>query len=348
MDLVLTIGPWQSIVASAALRQADISSDRVIALDLCNPGEETLVDACRRIHLSQGHRFLGGVNAASCAGRLFRKEQRDLCRTLQKVERIWTFALGGRGAGLIDHLPQVPIRLYEDGLLSGSAEFIYGLRWKGVRASGLSFLKTYIMKGIQYRRPWFRLPGFSRIEAKYHFLEELYEGQEPFEGPQVRIDPKIFCKVLNGDWLPSIEINPSIAPRALVLGSNFVNAGRMLPSLEYGVIEKTIERLAGEYEVWWKPHPRADPIFTRYLRLKYPFLQVIDKALHWVPVECLVQPLDFRLLISPMSSSLFYSKLLHGIEVRISPGFREILFAQDAKHFQDVYLILEKHVPLLE
>jgi len=347
MELVITIGPWQSLMATAALRQAGIVSGAVCVIDICNPGEEALIEVCRCIHAEAGHHFLGALSARYIHDGSFIKKDAALFAAMQKASRIWTFAIQGRCGYLLDYLPRSPIVIYEDGLLSGSPAFVYGEEWRWIQCSFFSYLRLCAKKSLFHRRLWFHLPAYRRIESIYTFLHELHENDALPSVPKVVIRPEVLGEVLAFCGKSKTAPEESGKPRALILGSNFSKAVHMLPSLEYGIIEEAIRDLEGEYEIWWKPHPRADPLFTRYLALSFPSLKVFDPTLYCIPAECLIQPWNFSLVTSPMSSSLLYCKKLFKLDTYITPGIIELLPSFNRQSFLEVYSILERHVPLL-
>jgi len=345
MELLITIGPWQSLFACAALWQLGVKPEDVEVIVVHEISEENLVEPCRRIHESQGHCFLGGMDIRTVSKGSFSGQQRELLKRISKARRIWCGGLGGKARWLVEYLPMVPLVTYEDGLISMSASFAYGSAWE---QSWWQRFYYRVRKSASKHRPWLRREDFRRLDLIVTSLDEIYPSQDAPRARRLRVEPESLRTVLNAGWCPAVEFPAAVKPRALVLGSNFTKVDIITPSQEYGAIERTIELLSERYEVWWKAHPRADPLYTRYLQLRHPALKTLDEQVQWVPVEAFIPKADFQLLVSPMSSSLLYAKKIYGVETRFSPGFGELLATLNNQEFVRIYRWLRKYISVLE
>ncbi len=348
MELILTVGPWQSIMAIAALRQMEVPPGQVAVVQLTNPSETALIELCRKIHETEGHRYLGYASHAQC---MADDIPASVKQALANCRRIWAVSLGRSVSHLLELTPaSIPVVIYEDGMAASTPQFIYGFYWESMRKSYARLLWQYVKRSVTKRRLWFRRPDYLRIELMITYLHHIYDHDALLEIPKIKLESRYLLEALNGPWFPDKTFPPSEKPRLIIAGTNFINhgGGGITPSQEYGLIGKAMKALAEDYEVWWKAHPRADPIFTEYLQTKYPFIRTLDTDLLHVPIEGLIPRLGIQKLVSPFSSSLLYAKSLYNIETQLLGGFEALIPLLGDSSLKQIYKVFRQNVPTLD
>jgi hypothetical protein len=344
MDTVITIGPWQSIIASAAIHQLQIAPDQVRVITVLRQHESHLFSICKQIHDTLGHTIDSSII-------LHNREKpsqvhQDAIKLLNSSQRVWVPGLSHYISELLLYSKCPSIAVYEDGINSLSPQFTLSPYWN--QQFRLSHIILNSWRTFLYRKNG-RIPPHrlhKLVTGVFTYLDLPYLQDKTI--PYTHISKESILNILDKSFPSDANTEGSNRKRALILGCNFSFWNVTTPTEEYTPIISAIEFLQNEYEVWWKPHPRADRLFTDYLSLRFPSLNLWPNESIWIPVEAMIKNMNVSFIASPMSSSLIYCKSLWGIDSKIIPGIKQHIINQNNKGFLTAYQYLEEHIPLLD
>ncbi len=335
-------------MAIGALRQMGVPASEVTVVPLLSSSEVGLAEGCGIIHRHFGHTVLEPLILGQLRERSFARSHAALFERFRKARRLWSVGLFGETDDLLSHFMPRSLAVFEDGLLSTFPKFSYGEEWHRVR-NGYSLLKFYIRRTLERKRLWLRPPLYQRLEIAAVFMESFHDpGHLPPQTRLLKIEPAALKEILQAGWVPSSPFAEATRPRALILGSNFVKAVQFSVEEEYGPLEAAIRHLEPTHEVWWKPHPRADPEHTEALVAKFPGLRLFPTINLWVPIEAMVHQAGFEIVASTMSSSLIYCKELWGMETFLIPGFEQFFKRCHAEDYHRIYHRLKGVIPEMQ
>lgn len=314
-SLIVTVGPWQSVIAAAVLKQREVPPVHVSTLVLLKRGQADLAAGCKFIHELEGYRgdfqilYLDEIQLGFSTERSF---------NFRDVESVYAPGLGSAGVEwvLTSVVPRASILLYEDGLHFLADDFVLGS-------------SRHLVQGTSFKRIGMSLRFIKNGNARVLGIVKRLKGINRYICGLDNWGADITVQILENEMVgvlerianaltifPEVEALYTPVEKEIVLGTNFSAYGHMSPSDEYGCVCEYINSGSPSGEIWWKPHPRADPLFTEYLEGKYPELKIWPRSLMWLPVEIVARKANARELVSLHSSSLIYGKRLCELSVR--------------------------------
>lgn len=339
--LVFVHGPWQLLVATAAVRQASASASRsggptesilvIFPLDT-GPSTPELREVIERlagatwtwdrvVTVDQPLRDLSAEGVAEAIASLRSRVGAS------RADEIWLDCLwGGIEKVAAEAFPNARIMLYEDGLHTFVEHEDHHL-------SIGRFLnepkRTYraIRARLAQRRFPDRLKRWSllrrhldRVGGSYLWTDQVipvpaYQRHLP----RVRLQANVLRETIRDGScvapLPSVasEMDRSEEPRALVLGQCFSNYGDLPRDEELSCYRETVITLrkAG-FSVLWKEHPRTREPFLQALASEVEGIVAMPELGPW-PVELFAERLRLSCCAAVSSTSLFSFPLLFGL-----------------------------------
>ena len=327
--LMLTVGPWQAVLGSALVRQLKLSAESVDMLLLSADADAPIVGPTRRIHeLNEFKDFFLKIYA-----RL--GEERALGTG---YDLILVPGFGGRevfATAMQFFSSKTRVIIYEDGLHAICDDFFYGRLQAMWRSNFTLRLQEFIR--IALKREWSWFTARSRLVGEGRFLDV---DSKSF-APSIRLSEELVRDQL--DLLGYDKGVPFGEGRnVLVLGTNFSAYGLLRPEEEYRPVYEYIESLGDGVTCWWKPHPRADRLYSELLSFKYPNVRQFPEGLSAYPIEAFVGNMNLVEIASFHSSALLYSHRLYGIPPRVIGEPVEVLQKLPTKDFYYTAVYMEK------
>jgi hypothetical protein len=343
---VFVHGPWQLLIAAAALRQAARSEqgrsrDTLVVFSLHDgPLAPPIVEVIRRIATAvwPWHRVVVLDDTIRWDLGEARRCMEAVRATLSDVppDEVWLDCLWGAAEKIVaETYPKARLVLYEDGLhtyLPNEDHHLDAARPFGDPRGAYCALKLRL-------REWTHpedlalaamLPRhLSRVAASYLWITPMippadHQRRLPWVQLQTSFLKDTLARV--SPIVDDIDLEPG-GPRALILGQCFSNYGDLARGVEVDCYADMAKRLQDRgYEVVWKEHPRTRLPFLAELAEAVPGVRGAPDWGPW-PVELFVERLGLSACASITSTSLFSIPLLFGLPsyspaARLLPLFR--------------------------
>lgn len=318
--MLISLGPWQSLMGMVALERSGFDLSRCEAYVLLAADRQDLFAICEQIHsafgLSLSYHVKMGNDCKPYEILMKAQEKRfnDVFAPGLGTELIFRFILNSDFERIF---------LFEDGLHSTDPDWVYN-------SLGTLRDQTRLRQLISK----IRYQVFKSGTAHLHKLKRKLSGICFFMDTQIHSLGIDLLQITNERLLKGIQrVSKHLEldkleseSYSLILGSNFANCRECTISEEIGVLEEAICRLSKETKVLWKPHPRTDPLLTDYLRLKTGVETIPTNTMNF-PIELLVAHNPPVNIVSIMSSSLIYCAELFGSKpIRLTtPKMEEML-----------------------
>ena len=332
-NLLLVSGPWQLILAAAALQAKRRSRERNVVFVLSRGRQRSLVEPVVEL----AGRILPAAKCVVMPHNAFAEGKRDwpipfeslqghvaqmFGGHLPHVKRLWVAYLSAYEERLLAEVfSSSALAVYEDGFGTYfqfedeppeiSRQFSRVARWRSVLKG------TWRLEAISHRlHTWTMPPIYRRRLAEAWLLLGEYLPVPPFLAGRVRPIPyadllEQFKGVRQAEnW--SLPVTG--AGQVLCLGQNLYMFGMASVAVELALYRDVVETLiAAGYDVVWKEHPRAVEPFGPRLAETFPRQFQLLEVPAELPVDVLVAARDWRACVSVYSSTLFYAKYLYGI-----------------------------------
>lgn len=331
--LVISLGPWQSVMASASLKEAQYANHEVDVLAILPTHESKLIKATQSI-LAQANEcrayyFDGSENLTKLHKEAWFKARKEYDIVL------CPFTYGNKATNyIVSKLSDAKVNVYEDGLES---LFVQNPKWS---ISPYKSLKAFIKR---LKDPVNTAPHFAnRVSTRHHLL--------PVENAPIndrvtdsKISTESIKEVFSQIDLPECKIGRDNAPKTLILGTNFAAYRILTPSQEYGPVETAINTIPSSNDIIYKPHPRVDPVYTDFLKYKYPNLTIWPEDLNWLPVEVYLGKQKCEMVLSLMSSALYYAKLLYSTDCYLLEDIEQELTKKRSQSFATTFRFIKNN-----
>jgi hypothetical protein len=317
--VVFAIGPWQAVVAAAAIAQYHKNDGYENHLVFYRCGMFA-PDPERQKELSEIAGACFEWNSIShcdlppdldATNRSSQEAIRNAMQVGKDAHEIWMASLWGQLEKLIiKSFRQPTIIFYEDGLHT-----YVKMKFLPSNEPASGSLLRYYLRTIRWRLEEYN-PRFSvnshfivyrqlqRVARAYLVLNEVLGTPNyllnvtvfPISAEAIRgVVSKGSCEFTKGVILP-----PSNRPIAIVLCQPFSAYGDITVELERRTYEELCKGLTDiGYQVVWKPHPRAPFVVD-----PYPGVSVLELALGRLPVEFLYSALNVGIVAGVTSTSL--------------------------------------------
>lgn len=176
------------------------------------------------------------------------------------------------------------------------------------------FFKGLLFDYLVQSPRFLSFPHSTRIKEKFSTFPEKYTIETP--GPSYQEltgqDFKNVLKSINSRTKSKLIPNKEI----VFLGSNFLEGGYLWPDEEYELYIRYVKKVISMgFYVRYKPHPRANRIYSDYLKLKVDSekfsLSTHDTAL---PIESLYDWSKENIVVGTVSSSLWYLRKIFKVK----------------------------------
>jgi hypothetical protein len=316
VNVCVVNGPWQLIIVVAAMQSVeDQQACLVISLD---PQEQHLGPVI--LSIAKKLRRWSGIEVVVRPKELVDSYELAL-KVVQKLPLVnhptlWTVSLRHQTlqraiAWLIS--PR-NIQYYEDGIAT--------VRMAREVSRGGRSIRGLISKATRGSTKFWRVLERPIVKSSLESLVDSVWLTEPV-GKLVKTDPRLNRNTVSNEALHGVigslikDLPDCNVPDGAVwlLGGNRSRWGSLTPSGEYQPIVDLVRSLIEKgYDIVWKPHPRADPLYAEYLSLKFNGrLTVLSSDAAYWPVEPLLIRYSACALMSLASTSLLYSKDILGI-----------------------------------
>jgi len=323
--LLVIIGSWQAILGASAIRSAcggALAVKYVICIRRDN--ESDMSEACRNFFLSRGIELILMSYRDYQSGNLSNK----IRKLIGCCDEVY-FPLTATFARLKYWPVEIKdkISFYEDGLHSLAVLENLQARDKIDKQRGLNVKAKDLIK-VAYRNLRNRNRSHHMVKIPSDFraywgLLKITELPYNFHF----IDPMLLAEEISlfGQLNSKAEDNETILPGTVILGSNFAMHGMLSADVEYRPVCEFIESFSSDSALYWKPHPRASYLYSDYLLRKYPQVKPWPAHGSAMPFECHIgcQP-DLK-VVSLMSTSVAYAKLIYGRDVALLGDLSESL-----------------------
>lgn len=325
-DLCCVNGPWQLITLVSALQQEygqEYGSRKMHLLVLVDPREARL-EAVLRSLVS----VLGRWESVTYARRSADiKEALQVADTVitgpcRAVSRVWITSVGMfQYRTLSLAFPTAEVVLYEDGLGSATEwaggkepvfrDMPYAIKWlTSLGRSADDRRRLLWPDAIHVRAVRRRVVKCLISEAVLSIASPAAMPWpiEPIRNELIYANIERCATLVNDLQLPD--------DACWILGGNSTRGGELTATAEYRPCIRAAQKLFDlGCEVVWKPHPRADGLYTEYLTLACgPRLHVVPEALAGWPLEVLLERTRAKAVLSLISTSLFYASLQNRYE----------------------------------
>lgn len=343
---VFVHGPWQLLIAAAALRQASRSDggrsrDTLVVFSLHDgPLSPPVLEAIRRIAAAvrPWHRVVvlddairWNLGRSRACGEALRSLVPD-----GPPDEVWLDCLWGAAEKIAaEAYPTARLVLYEDGLhtyLANEDHHLGAARLFGDPRGAYRAVKLRVRE--RRNREDLSLAAMlprhlARVSASYLWITPMIPpAPHQRRLPWVQLETSSVQDTLAqvSRIVDDIGLEPG-GPRALVLGQCFSNYGDLPRDVELDCYADMARGLQDRgYEVVWKEHPRTRRPFLPELAEAIPGVRGAPDWGPW-PVELFVERLGLSACASITSTSLFSIPLLFGLPsfspaARLIPLFR--------------------------
>lgn len=333
--IVFAHGPWQLLMATAAIRQAtpaeavDRTDDTLVIFSLsAGPGTPEL----RAVMEGLGQGTWPWRQVLATADPVRDLSKAAVARAVESLrarvggpdpEEIWLDCLwGGFEKVSAEAFPKARIVLYEDGLhtyVNVEDDHLSIGRCLGHPRQAYRSARARIrQRGDPGDLGWLMLRRhLDRVRASYLWIEEIvpvpaYQRHLPRVHLQTEMVRRTIREAARVAPAPA-AVEASDLPRAIVLGQCFSNYGDLPRAQEFDCYLETVTALRkGGFSVLWKEHPRNLEPFLPDLARQIDGIAALPELGPW-PIELFAERIGLACCVAVSSTSLFSFPMLFGL-----------------------------------
>ncbi|MGF1531871.1 MAG: polysialyltransferase family glycosyltransferase [Puniceicoccaceae bacterium] len=325
MKILFVIGSWQAVVGLAAIRSASRGqNDLSLVVFVQRGNERDMFQTCEAFFRNIG------VETILLRFREFTegKIPNSVSKAIRRASEVYfPFTSNFLNFTGWPDLVYEKINFYEDGLHSVSLlERLFSRLEKDASRSWFDRLKL-ALRDFPNRNA----SRTKNVDLKIRNLSDFHQfwGILPY-GIQYHSLQDVDILFLKESLQIFSKLEPCsgrdrIIPGTVILGSNFAMFGMLSADREYDLIIRFIESSRDQETIYWKPHPRASWLYTEYLLGKCPEVRLWPVKNSSIPFECHIEEQPDLRIVSIMSTSLAYAKILYQRDVRMLGDISELL-----------------------